>query len=66
VRIFDQQGHIVKELARNELLGTDGFIRWEGDQNNGSRARTGYYMIWFEVFDSTGLLQTFRKRIVLY
>jgi hypothetical protein len=66
VRVFDQQGHTVKELARNELLGTDGFIRWEGDQDNGSRARTGYYMIWFQIFDSTGMLQTFRRRIAVY
>lgn len=65
VRILDPQGREIKRLANNELLGTDGFFRWDGDQENGSKARIGSYMVWFEVFDTTGEVKTFRKRVVI-
>ncbi len=66
VRIFDQEGRPIKDLARNELIGSEGFFRWDGDQENGSRARTGYYMVWFEIFDADGILKTFKQRLALF
>ena len=63
--ILDQQGHTVKSLANNEVLGVEGFIRWDGDRDDGSRARAGYYMVWFEVFNVDGKISTFRKRVVV-
>lgn len=66
VKIFDQEGRAIKELAHNELLGTEGFFRWDGDQDNGSRARMGYYLVWFEIFDAGGILKTYKKRVAIY
>ncbi len=63
--IYDTQGHEIKQVANNELLSADGFFRWDGDQNNGSKARMGYYVITFEIFNSTGLVKTFRKRVAI-
>jgi hypothetical protein len=65
VRIFDPHGREIKQLANNEILGTEGSFRWDGDQDNGSKARIGSYMVWFEVFDDTGTVRTFRKRVVV-
>lgn len=65
VRIYDQQGRSVREIAANELLGTEGFFRWDGDRDNGSLVGRGYYMVWFEVFDVAGKVQTFRRRIAI-
>jgi mRNA-degrading endonuclease RelE of RelBE toxin-antitoxin system len=65
VKIFDQQGRKIKELANNEILGADGFFRWDGDQENGSKVRVGSYVVWFEVFDEQGVVQTFKKRIAI-
>lgn len=66
VRIFDQRGHTVKHLAENELLGVKGFFRWDGDHDDGSAASTGYYLVWFEVFDADGSVKTFRKRLAIF
>jgi hypothetical protein len=66
VRIYDHQGRSVREIASNELLGTDGFFRWHGDRDNGTAATTGYYLLWFEVFDALGSVNTFRRRIAVY
>jgi hypothetical protein len=65
VKIYDPQGHLLKTLATNETLGTEGFLRWEGEHEDGSRARMGYYIVWFEIFNSTGTVKTFRKRVVV-
>ncbi len=65
VKIVDHQGRLIKEIANNETLAFDGFFRWDGDRDDGSKARMGYYFIWFEVFDLEGLVKTFRKRVVI-
>ena len=66
VRIFDQHGRPLRTIAANELLGTEGFFRWDGDLDNGAAAGTGYYMVWFEIFDAAGTHKIYRKRIAVY
>lgn len=65
VKILDAQGRLIKTLAINETLGFEGFLRWDGDRDDGNQARLGYYLVWFEVFDQTGIVKTYRERIVL-
>lgn len=65
VKIYDQQGRLVKTIANNETLGFEGFFRWDGDQDSGGKARMGYYFVWFEVFNAEGTVKTFRKRVIV-
>ncbi len=65
VKILDTQGRLIKTLANNETLAYEGFFRWDGDRDDGSHARVGYYVVWFEVFDTSGSIQIFRKRAVI-
>ena len=65
VNVYDQQGHHLRTLANNEVLGPEGFFRWDGDRDDGSKARMGYYLVWFEVFDATGIVNTYLKRVVV-
>jgi hypothetical protein len=65
VKILDAQGRLIREVANNISLGTEGFFRWDGDHTNGTRARVGYYVVWFEVFSDKGDVQTFRKRVAI-
>jgi hypothetical protein len=65
VIIFDQQGRIIKTIAENVMLGSQGFLRWDGDDDHGRKARVGYYMISFEVFDDLGNLQTILKPVAI-
>jgi len=64
-KILDAQGRLIKTLANNETLSYEGFFRWDGDRDDGSRARIGYYVVWVEVFDSNGSVSVFRKRAVI-
>jgi flagellar hook assembly protein FlgD len=65
VKILDQQGRTIKELASNELLGMTGFFRWDGETEEGGNARIGYYIVWVELFDMDGSVVTFKKRVVI-
>ncbi|MEP6734118.1 MAG: lamin tail domain-containing protein [Chryseolinea sp.] len=65
VTIHDERGRIIKHIASNELLGTDGYLRWDGDQDDGYRARTGYYLIHVVIFDATGSTTTFNEGVAV-
>jgi hypothetical protein len=65
VKIFDPQGVEIKRIASNEILPTEGFFRWDGDRENGTKASVGSYMVWFEIFDDQGQLKTFKKRVAI-
>jgi hypothetical protein len=63
--VFDSNGNEVKTIARNELLTAEGFFRWDGDRDDGTKARIGSYLIYLEVFDETGAVKTYRRRVVV-
>jgi hypothetical protein len=65
VRVYDVKGRVVKEITNNEILGTEGALRWDGDTDSGLKARTGYYMIWFEIFNSSGLVRVIRRSVAV-
>lgn len=63
--IIDASGRQVKQIANNEILASKGTFTWDGDCDDGTKARMGYYLLWFQVFDITGFVKTFRKRIIV-
>lgn len=65
IDILDSYGRHVYTLGNNEILGTTGFFRWDGNDVNGHKVRVGYYMVRFEVFDATGVVRVFRKRLAV-
>jgi len=65
VNIYDPVGRLVKTLAQGDLLSTSGFFTWDGTDNTGSRARAGYYAIYFEIFDANGNKEIMKETVVL-
>ncbi len=65
VRIFDVQGRLVRYLIKNQTIGTDGSLRWEGLDDRGETVRTGYYLVLIDSFDSAGNTQQFKKKVVV-
>ncbi len=65
VRIFDVQGRLVRYLIKNQTIGTDGTLRWEGLNDKGEIVRTGYYLVLIDSFDSVGNTQQFKKKVVV-
>ncbi len=65
VTIFDAAGRPVKALSQNELLGTTGFLRWDGDTDDASYAKTGIYIVYIQIFAADGIVQEFKEPCVL-
>ncbi len=65
IRIFDAVGREVRNLIKNELLGSSGQFQWDGTDNDSKKARIGIYMARIEVFNPQGKVKRFTKNIIL-
>lgn len=65
VKVFDAEGKPIKSLTDNELLATEGFLRWEGDTDEGTKARIGIYVVWIQLINPDGSKKEYKKAAVL-
>ncbi len=65
VKIFDAQGRLVKDLVKNTLLGNSELFKWDGLNNENSKARIGPYVVWVELFRPDGTVIREKKTIVV-
>jgi len=63
--IYDSKGTLVRSLMKNELLGEEGCVNWDGITDNRQKAAIGVYLILFDVFGKNGKREGFRKACVL-
>ncbi len=61
VVIYDSEGIPVRYLVRQQLVATDGVLRWEGEMEDGTPARPGIYILLAELYASTG--EVLRERL---
>ena len=54
IMVFDVMGKLVKNLANNELLGTEGFVEWNGQNDSGQKLQQGIYFIHMDVVSTDG------------
>ncbi|MEM9337484.1 MAG: lamin tail domain-containing protein [Bacteroidota bacterium] len=65
VTVFDGAGRVIKRLLEGALLATSGFLRWDGLTDSGTIARLGYYLVKFEVYDSSGNSEEYQETVVV-
>jgi hypothetical protein len=65
VTIYDSKGRSVKQLVKNELLGTSGTFIWDGIDDNREKAKVGIYIFFVEAIDLTGKVKHYKKTCVL-
>ncbi|MCC9168146.1 lamin tail domain-containing protein [Pontibacter harenae] len=65
ITVFDAQGREIRKLARNELLASNGFFRWDGIREDGTKAAIGYYLLYIELFDLNGQVSVFKEKVVV-
>jgi hypothetical protein len=65
VIIFDASGVAVRYLKRNDLLGFTGKWIWDGLNDKGEKLATGIYIVWAEVFNTTGKKKQYKNSVVL-
>ena len=65
VKIFNDQGVLIKEIAKNLTLSIDGIFVWDGLNEFNHIANPGIYFIYAEIFDAKGTRKQFRKSFAL-
>lgn len=65
IRIYNIAGRLIKNLVRNQLIGTSGEISWDGTNENGNLVDTGYYLILIDTFNTSGQARQFKLKVVV-
>lgn len=65
VNIYDAKGRLIKTLLKNELLGQEGSLKWNGITDEGRKARIGIYIILAEIFSPTKEAMQFKSTCVV-
>ena len=63
--VYDTMGRMVSIVANNELLGTEGDLIWNGKRSSEQTLASGIYLIYMEVYDTDGVVKTFKKPTVV-
>ena len=63
--IFDSEGIPVKHLVRQELIGTEGSLRWDGDLDDGTQAKPGIYVLFLELYGPDGTTERVKKAVAV-
>lgn len=65
IRVFDAQGRLVKKIAENELLASEGSFKWDGSTLETSKARIGIYVVWIELIRPDGQVEELKETCVV-
>jgi hypothetical protein len=65
IKIYDAEGFIVRDLVDNFLVGTEGFVKWDGVDNEGRVGKVGMYIVQIRLFHPDGETRQYRKVAVL-
>jgi len=63
--VYDTMGRMVTIIANNELLGSEGDLVWNGKGSSGQTLTAGIYLIYMEVYDTNGIVKTYKKQTVV-
>ena len=65
ITIFDASGRPVRYLQKNSLNGISGYYRWDGLNDKNQKLPQGIYIIYTEIFDTSGKKKAFKNTVVL-
>ena len=63
--VFDAAGRLILQLAKNEILATQGTITWGGKNETGQILLPGVYVVLVEMFDLNGNINRYKDAVVL-
>ncbi|MBK8502964.1 MAG: lamin tail domain-containing protein [Saprospiraceae bacterium] len=65
IKIFDAGGRMVRYLANNQFLATEGSIQWDGTTDAGTKTSIGIYTIYIQIFDLNGKVTDLKETCVV-
>ena len=61
IHIYDSKKALKRSLVRNELLASNGIFFWDGFTDSKTKAGIGIYIIYFEAFNTKGVVKKYKK-----
>jgi hypothetical protein len=61
ITVFDETGTLVRRLADKVLAGSETSIIWDGNTDDGKLVNTGIYIVFIEMFDTSGKVEKWKK-----
>lgn len=65
MKIFDSNGQFVKHIFQNSSIGSEGTITWDGKNENGEKCPIGIYILFTDVFTSSGYTEKIKTVFVI-
>lgn len=65
VRIFTEKGQLVRNLIKNQTMGTEGAWVWDGLNEQAERVPIGIYVLKIDVFNLNGNVKQYTKTCVV-
>ncbi|MBQ8222515.1 MAG: lamin tail domain-containing protein [Bacteroidales bacterium] len=65
IKIFNTKGFLIKNILNNSLTDREGFLIWNGCDDNNHRVEPGIYIVQVELFDLKGNVDRTRKVVVV-
>lgn len=65
ISIFSSNGHRIKQIANNELLGYEGVYQWNGTNEANLKAEAGIYIVFIELWNLDGKVKRYKKACTL-
>lgn len=65
IAVFDLEGFKVATLWDNDLIPTDGYLRWDGTYDDGTILPFGYYILRGEIIGPSGYHKIIKKRFIV-
>jgi hypothetical protein len=65
ITVFDASGRPVRYLQKNSLSGIKGYYRWDGLDDKQRKLPQGIYIIYTEIFNTSGKKKAFKNTVVL-
>ncbi len=65
VNVYNSKGMLIREVASNLLLGSNGSITWDGTNDSGEKARTGIHIILVETYTLDGERLRYRLPVIV-
>lgn len=65
VQVWDAEGHPIKSVLKGGLFGSEGLLRWDGDNDNGEIERPGIYLLFFEFVSPDGEVYRSKQAVTL-
>lgn len=65
ILILDPVGMQIKSIISHESIGVEEDFKWEGLNDNGQEVRMGPYIVYVEVYNTTGFTKIYRKKVIV-